>query len=435
MKSNQEPLKRNYVKKFVINKQPFGIVFVIILLKTCFMRNILLGFSVLLSTVAIAQEPNATRTSIANGNATSPFTWDCTCIPIPGDNVIINTNVILDNNWAYSSGSLTINSGKSLTGNAVDRILAVNGGTFTNNGTTSIALIYHNGGTFVNNGTLNITESFANGGTVTTTNNQNMTVSDSLYIVATLTNNHTLSAFGTANSGTFNNNGGFTTGDFWNSGTINNTGLPGLHMTNDIYSSGTINNSTQIMVDNDFMTSENVTNSDYIVIGNDLYTGDSVQLTANFTNNGLVSVGAGMYSNQTVDGNGDFCVAGTTANSGTINGTLDICDLTGGSIDLNVGTIASTVTYCTNSCAVGVHEEENQEVKIYPNPFENRLIVNVEGYENVKFSLQNILGQKLISQNISGKTEIPVADFESGVYFYTVIADNKIVSSGKLLKE
>ena len=53
------------------------------------MRNILFGFSFLLSTVVIAQEPNATRTSIANGNATNPFTWDCTCLPTPGDNVII----------------------------------------------------------------------------------------------------------------------------------------------------------------------------------------------------------------------------------------------------------------------------------------------------------------------------------------------------------
>jgi hypothetical protein len=399
------------------------------------MRNILLGFSVLLSTVVIAQEPNATRTSIANGNATNPFTWDCMCLPIPGDNVIINSNVILDNDWGYTSGSLTINAGKSLTGNTATRALAVGGGSFTNNGTTSIALIYHNGGTFVNNGTLNVTESFANGGTVTTVNNQTMTISDSLYNVATLTNNNTLTSFGTANTGTINNNGSFTTGDLWNSGTVNNLGLPGMHMMNDVYSSGTINNSTHMEVMNDFFNAETVTNNDYLVIGNDLYTGDSVQLTALFTNNGLVSVGAGLYSNQTVTGTGDFCVGVYTANSGSITGTLDICDLTGGSYDLNVGTIAGTVTFCASSCAVGVKEEEKKEVKVYPNPFENRLMVNIEGFENAKFSLQNILGQKLISQTISGKTEIPVVDFESGVYFYTVMVDNKIVSSGKLLKE
>jgi hypothetical protein len=399
------------------------------------MRIILLGFSVLISTVVMAQEPTATRTSIANGNATSPFTWDCTCIPLPGDNVIINSNVILDNDWAYTTGSLTINSGKSLTGNTATRALAVGGGTFTNSGTTSIAFIYHNGGTFTNNGTLNVTESFANGGTVTTTNNQTMTVSDSLFIVATLINNNSLTAFGTANTGTFNNYGSFTTGDLWNSGTVNNNGLPGMHMMNDVYSSGTINNSTHMEVMNDFWNAENVTNNDYIVVGNDLYTGDSVQLTANFTNNGLVSVGAGLYSNQTVTGTGDFCVGVYTANSGMITGTLDICDLTGGVFDLNVGTIAGTVTFCSSSCAVGVEEEVKQEIKVYPNPFENRLIVNVEGYENAKFSLQNLLGQKLHSQTINGKTEIQVNDFESGVYFYTVTVDNKVISSGKLLKE
>lgn len=400
------------------------------------MRKLLLGTLLLFSVVAFAQEPNATRTSVGNGNATNPLIWDCLCLPLPGDNVIINSNVTLDLDWGYNSGSMTINAGKSLTGNNANRILAVGGGSFTNNGTVSIAFVYHNGGTFVNNATLNVTESFANGGTVTTVNNHTMTVTDSLYIVSTLTNNHTLSAFGTAVSGTFNNNGGFTTGDLWNSGTVNNIGLPGLHMMNDVYSSGTINNSTHIEVMNDFWNSENVVNSDYIVVGNDLYTGDSVQLTATFTNNGLVSVAAGFYSNQTVNGSGDFCVAGTTANSGTISGTLDICDLTGGGFDLNVGTIAGTVTHCASSCAVGVQEEkEKQEVKVYPNPFENRLVVNVEGYENAKFSLQNLLGQKLYSQNITGKTEISVTDFESGVYFYTVTVENKVVSSGKLLKE
>jgi len=400
------------------------------------MRNILLGFSVLLSSAVLAQELAATRTSIANGNATNPFIWDCTCIPVPGDNVIINSNVTLDNDWAYTTGSLTINAGKSLTGNTATRALAVGGGTFTNNGTMSIAFIYHNGGTFTNNGTLNITESFGNGGTVTTTNNHTMSITDSLYIVATFVNNHTLSAYGTGNSGTFNNNGGFTTGDLWNSGTINNIGLPGMHMMNDVYSSGTINNSTHIEVMNDLFNSENFTNNDYLVVGNDLYSGDSVQLSANFTNNGLVSVAAGLYSNQTVTGTGDFCVGVYTANSGTITGTLDICDLTGGVFDINVGTVAGTVTFCSSSCAVGVEEEVvKQEIKVYPNPFENRLVVNVEGYENAKFSLQNLLGQKLHSQIINGKTEIQVNDLESGVYFYTVTVDNKIISSGKLLKE
>jgi hypothetical protein len=399
------------------------------------MKNILLFTALTFSTYVLAQQPAATRTSVANGNATNPLTWDCLCIPLPGDHVIINTNVTLDNDWLTSTGNFTINTGKTLTGNSATRNLLVNGGAFTNNGTITIANLYHSGGTFTNNGTINITHQFGNTTGVTSVNNNTMDVTDSLYIDATFVNNNTLSSFGTAVTGSFSNNGSFTTGDFWNSGTVNNSGLPGMHMTHDVYSSGTVINATHMIVDNDLWNSENFTNNDYVEIGHTLYTGDSVQLTANFTNNGLVSIAFDMYSNQNVTGTGDFCVAGTTANSGDITGTVDICDLTGGALDLNVGTVAGTVTFCSSSCAVGIVEEDLKEVKVYPNPFSNRLTVNAEGYENAKFVLQNILGQKIISQTINGKTDISVTDVESGVYFYSVISENKIISSGKLLKE
>lgn len=399
------------------------------------MKNLILLAALAVSNYVLAQQPAATRTSVTNGNATNPLTWDCVCIPLPGDHVIINTNVTLDNDWLTSTGNFTVNAGKTLTGNSTTRNLLVNGGAFTNNGTITIANLYHSGGTFTNNGTINISHQFGNTTGVTSVNNNTMDVIDSLYIDATFVNNNSLTAFGTAVSGTFNNYGTFTTGDLWNSGSVNNSGLPGMHMTHDVYSSGNIINATHFTVDNDLWNSENFTNNDYVEIGHTLYTGDSVQLTANFTNNGLVSVAFDMYSNQTVTGTGDFCVAGATANSGTISGTLDICDLTGGSLDLNVGTVAGTVTFCSSSCAVGVGEEEIKEVKVYPNPFTNYLTVNAERYENAKFVLQNILGQKLITQTINGKTDILVDDIESGVYFYSVIADNKVVSSGKLLKE
>lgn len=400
------------------------------------MKSVFTLFLTLSVFAANSQTVNSTRTSVANGNASSPFTWDCTCIPIPGDDIIINTNVTLDVDWGYTSGSLTINSGKTFIGNSSSRILAVGGGSFTNNGTVDIAYIYHSGGAFTNNGNLTVSQSFANNTGVTTTNNNQFIVSDTLYINATLHNDHTVSAYATANAGTFHNNGGFTTGDLLNTGTIMNSGFPGMVINNDLYSSGTITNGTYIHVLRDLWNSETFTNNDYIVIDRTLYTGDSVQFTATFTNNGLISIAQDMYSNQTVTGTGDFCIAGTTANSGSITGTLDICDLSGGSIDLNVGTVAGTVTFCSSSCAVGVDEkEEVASVSVYPNPFTNKLKLKVEGFDNAQFVLQNLLGQKLIDKTIHSNTEISVIDLENGLYFYSFIVNEKVVSSGKLLKE
>lgn len=386
--------------------------------------------------VANSQSVSATRTSVSNGNASNPLIWDCLCIPLPGDDVIINSNVTLDLDWGYNSGSLTVNAGKSLTGNATNRIFAVGGGSFVNNGTVDIAYVYHSGGSFVNNGSLTVSQSFANNTGASTVNNNLFTVSDSLYINATFHNYHTLSSYATANAGMLHNHGGFTTGDLWNSGTVSNNGYPGLEITHNIYSSGTITNSTDTYVGNDLFNSENFTNDYYLSISHDLWTGDSTQLTATFTNNGTVSVANDLYCTQTVTGTGSFCIANYTASGANITGTLDICDLTGGSLDLNAGTVAGTVTFCQSSCAVSV--EENEVVataSVYPNPFSNKLKLKLEGYDQVQFVLQNLLGQKLIDKNITSNTEIAVSDFDNGIYFYSFIVKGKVISSGKLLKE
>ena len=37
-----------------------------------------------------------------------------------------------------------------------------------------------------------------------------------------------------------------------------------------------------------------------------------------------------------------------TWNNGIMNGDFDFCDQSGGNIDLQEGTVASTITYCTS---------------------------------------------------------------------------------------
>lgn len=95
----------------------------------------------------------STRTSIANGNASNPLTWDCTCIPFPGDSIIINHNIILDFDFGYSTGAMIINASGSLTGSTATRGFATLGpGRFENHGTFDVARVVHLGGTAHNTG-------------------------------------------------------------------------------------------------------------------------------------------------------------------------------------------------------------------------------------------------------------------------------------------
>src|SRR5271157_4140244 len=88
----------------------------------------------LMAMISFTVTQSQTVTSIANGNFLMPSTWDCGCVPSPGENIIIKHHVVLNTNWGFSSGSLTIDNGGALSKNASIRDFAMNGGTFTNNG-------------------------------------------------------------------------------------------------------------------------------------------------------------------------------------------------------------------------------------------------------------------------------------------------------------
>jgi hypothetical protein len=388
-----------------------------------------------LSQAGFAQT-RATRTSVTNGNATNPFTWDCTCIPLPGDIIVINHAVVLDNDFAYSSGSLTINTGASLIGDVPTRAFALTGGGFTNNGTFTVGNFYHGGGTFNNAGTFTILDDMALGGTAVTNSSGTFHITDTLYINsgATLNLYGTINTTATISAGNLYNFGNFTGNDVWNSGIIGNTMGPGMDIDN-LYTSGTVNNNSKIHCSLDVWNSENFTNSNQIVIDRNFWNGDTISGTATFTNNGTISIAMDLNNSETMDGSGDYCVSGTSSNAGTVNGTLDVCDLTGTNFDNNFGTIAGTVTFCSaGSCSIGIAEYNLLEHAVYPNPFNN--VVNFETKENGLYTLlvMNSIGEIVFTTNFNGtRYNMDASGITPGVYFYRLKNEERVVS-GTLVK-
>jgi len=81
----------------------------------------------------------------------------------------------------------------------------------------------------------------------------------------------------------------------------------------------------------------------------------------------------------------------------------------------------------------------SKKIKVWPNPASE--IVNIEIKERLKrdgdIIIYNSLGMKVKKVSIiSGKTnyKIQVDDLETGVYFYEIIGDEKIIGSGKFIK-
>ena len=144
-----------------------------------------------------------------NGNWMNPMTWTPVGIPLPGDNVTINHAVTLDTSFAYTSGTITVNSNGSLTQDSPIRDLWVNGSnaSFFNSGFVDVRYLLVSDGGFTNSGNLNA-QSLANFASFDNTMSGLMNGLDSLY-----------------NNGIIDNRGVVNVSTFFNDSTINNYGV------------------------------------------------------------------------------------------------------------------------------------------------------------------------------------------------------------------
>ncbi|HRE97105.1 MAG TPA: T9SS type A sorting domain-containing protein [Flavobacteriales bacterium] len=379
-----------------------------------------------------------TRQTIANGLATNPLIWNCTCIPQPGDVIVIAHNLTLNTDFGYTSGSLTVNSGASITGDLPTRNLAVAGGAFTNNGTVTIGNLYHGGGTFTNSGAINVGNAFASDLLAVTSNSGTFSIADSLYINtnATLNNSGNLSAPSTAAAGTFTNTGSFSGTDVWNLGTLNHNA--GSFAIANLYTNGSVVTNAPMTISGDFWNAENVDINHNLTIGNSLIIGDTLGGPAVFNNDGVISIGADLTNSKSITGTGRFCVAQITTNSGTISG-VDICDLTGGAIDFNSGTIAMNVTFCATPCGIGVEEGafyEETIVSVVPNPFNDQFEIRANAKAHYSLTLVNNIGQTILSTSFLGdRLMLDGSGLASGVYFYRLTSEKGNTASGQLMRQ
>lgn len=93
---------------------------------------------------------------------------------------------------------------------------------------------------------------------------------------------------------------------------------------------------------------------------------------------------------------------------------------------------AKTITQSDSSCNLKV------QTKLYPNPFGNFLIVNKNPTIcKVRMNLYTAIGQLLITGRVinDGENKIMLSNLANGVYFYEFYSNNKILLTGKIVKQ
>ncbi|MCO5259114.1 MAG: T9SS type A sorting domain-containing protein [Crocinitomicaceae bacterium] len=363
------------------------------------------------------------QTTIADGNWSDPMIWQGYIPPITTGNVVINHHVVMDQDYAHVAGTFTIGANGSLTGNSPMRGFALNypsgTATMTNNGVFKVNRTLLASGVFTNNGLIECDSLLNNSAALT--NGVNGTIDATQFMNnagGSLINNGHSNAFNFYNGGSFTNNASKEAINLFNANTI-------------------VNNSS--ISANDFCNAKTFTNEStgYIKVTNDFSNIDTIAGPANFTNDGYVLVNNNWHNNNTISGSGKFCIGQNSWNSGTLNGTLDICDATGGNIDLNTGTVAGTITYCTNnnSCFLGL-KTTTQEFSIAPNPFSSSTIISTNNaLTNASIVVENSYGQTVSTlTNINGTSfEINGSQLPAGIYFVHIRENNQSLSSIRLI--
>lgn len=373
-------------------------------------------------------------TSVANGNATSPFTWSCTCIPMDGDSITINHTVTLDVDYAFSMGGIHIGPNGTVNGNTGTRILGVSGGYFINDGTLNMGYIAHNGGTFTNNDTMNVGAAILVDQSVIFVNNDRIIVGDSTYVNtnSTLQNNGefwgavVLSAGSIYNSASFNADELLTTGIVMHSAGYFRVNGP-------IYNTGTITFNASADAA-ELWNAETVTvNASSVFF--QIYNGDSISGTATFTNNSWIGA-ENLFNSEDITGNGQFCVIDSTVNAGAITGTVDICDQSGGGWDINIGTEQVTVTHCVQAgCSFGIDEQTSVTIGISPNPSNEIIRLQLPTAEVGVVEVIDITGRVVMREDISGNEMLlNVLQLPEGMYS-VVVRGESLNYTGRFVKE
>jgi len=88
-------------------------------------------------------------------------------------------------------------------------------------------------------------------------------------------------------------------------------------------------------------------------------------------------------------------------------------------------------------CFLDVEEESsNIEYSTYPNPANDFFYIQLKSNNNdVSVKIFNILGETVMTENlINGLNQLSINNLNSGVYFYSIIENGKVVETKKIIK-
>jgi len=100
--------------------------------------------------------------------------------------------------------------------------------------------------------------------------------------------------------------------------------------------------------------------------------------------------------------------------------------------------ISTTMTpYCTLTAIPGNIGRSGETFGIYPNPFRNSITINSTNTtqtDKIEFRMYNLLGVEVMNTLLTKQSNtVGTGNIPSGIYFYKIISNKKIIQSGRLV--
>ncbi|MFA4862935.1 MAG: ice-binding family protein [Bacteroidales bacterium] len=108
---------------------------------------------------------------------------------------------------------------------------------------------------------------------------------------------------------------------------------------------------------------------------------------------------------------------------------------------LNTSAITATMPPGCNPTGIAPFDaaNTNEAVTIYPNPFSTSTTIMINDASQIKeveLRMYNVLGKEVMNTTLTKQlTTLETSNLPSGIYFYKVISNNKIIQSGKLVSQ
>ena len=87
------------------------------------------------------------------------------------------------------------------------------------------------------------------------------------------------------------------------------------------------------------------------------------------------------------------------------------------------------------SVVAGVTVENSNSIKVYPNPFSDKINITTKGNQLFEVSLYDVTSRKILSQSFANSPSINAEHLAKGLYIYEIRSREKVIKKGKIVKE